>query len=61
MLTQAEGLSVMHETVYEGRFGYVEALKSMGARIQLYQRCLGQISCRFAKYENILRPFHLSK
>jgi len=48
MLTQAEGLSVMHETVYEGRFGYVEALKSMGARIQLYQRCLGQISCRFA-------------
>ena len=48
MLTQAEGLSVMHETVYEGRFGYVEALKSMGAQIQLYERCLGQISCRFA-------------
>jgi UDP-N-acetylglucosamine 1-carboxyvinyltransferase len=48
MLTQAEGLSVMHETVYEGRFGYVEALKSMSAQIQLYQRCLGQISCRFA-------------
>lgn len=48
MLTRAEGLSVIHETVYEGRFGYVEALKSMGAQIQLYQRCLGQISCRFA-------------
>jgi len=48
MLTQAEGLSVMHETVYEDRFGYVEALKSMGARIQLYHRCLGQINCRFA-------------
>ncbi len=48
MLTQAEGLSVIHETVYEGRFGYVEALKSMGAQIQLYQRCLGQIDCRFA-------------
>lgn len=48
MLTQAEGLSVIHETVYEGRFGYVEALKSMGARIQLYHRCLGQINCRFA-------------
>jgi UDP-N-acetylglucosamine 1-carboxyvinyltransferase len=48
MLTQANGLSVIHETVYEGRFGYVEALTSMGARIQLYQRCLGQISCRFA-------------
>lgn len=48
MLTQADGLSVMHETVYEGRFGYIEALKSMNAQIQLYQRCLGQISCRFA-------------
>ena len=48
MLTQADGLSVIHETVYEGRFGYVEALKLMGARIQLYQKCLGQISCRFA-------------
>ncbi|MBI5254220.1 UDP-N-acetylglucosamine 1-carboxyvinyltransferase [Candidatus Falkowbacteria bacterium] len=48
MLTQANGLSVIHETVYEGRFGYIEAFKSMGAQIQLYQRCLGQISCRFA-------------
>lgn len=48
MLTQAEGLSVVHETVYEGRFGYVEALKSMSAQIQLYQKCLGQIRCRFA-------------
>ncbi|MFO0704656.1 MAG: UDP-N-acetylglucosamine 1-carboxyvinyltransferase [Candidatus Andersenbacteria bacterium] len=48
MLTQAEGLSVIHETVYEGRFGYVEALKTMGTQIQLYQGCLGQINCRFA-------------
>ncbi len=48
MLTQANGLSAIHETVYEDRFGYVEALKLMGANIQLYQRCLGQISCRFA-------------
>ena len=40
--------SVIHETVYEGRFGYTEALKSMGAQIQLYQKCLGQIKCRFA-------------
>jgi len=48
MLTQADGLSVIHETVYDGRFGYVEAFKSMGAQIQLYRRCLGQIGCRFA-------------
>jgi UDP-N-acetylglucosamine 1-carboxyvinyltransferase len=48
MLTQAEGLSVIHETVYEGRFGYVDALKAMGAQIQLYEQCLGRIACRFA-------------
>jgi len=53
MLTQAEGLSVIHETVYEGRFGYIEALKSMGARIQLYHRCLGQINCRFANRNSL--------
>jgi UDP-N-acetylglucosamine 1-carboxyvinyltransferase len=47
MLTQAHGLSVMHETVYERRFGYVDALKAMGANIQLYQNCLGQCRCRF--------------
>lgn len=53
MLTQAEGLSVIHETVYEGRFGYVEALKGMGAKIELYEKCLGRIHCRFVN-RNVL-------
>ena len=48
-LTQAEGVSIVHETVYEDRFGYVEALNRMGARIQLYRECLGGLSCRFGK------------
>src|SRR3989344_7523914 len=30
LLTQAEGHSIVHETVYENRFGYTEALQSMG-------------------------------
>ncbi len=47
LLTQAEGMSVIHETVYENRFGYVEALNSMGARIQLFDECLGGKDCRF--------------
>ena len=46
-LTQAEGVSVIHETVYEDRFGYVGALNAMGAQIQLYAECLGRTSCRF--------------
>ena len=35
LLTQAHGTSVVHETVYENRFGYTETLKSMGADIEL--------------------------
>lgn len=48
MLTQAKGTSVVHETVYEERFGYVEALNTMGAQIQLYSQCLGGKDCRYA-------------
>jgi UDP-N-acetylglucosamine 1-carboxyvinyltransferase len=47
LLTQAEGMSVIHETVYENRFGYVEALNRMGASIQLFSECLGSRDCRF--------------
>ena len=46
LLTQADGMSVVHETVFEDRFGYVAALQQMGAEIALYDTCLGQ-RCRF--------------
>ncbi|PJF45648.1 MAG: UDP-N-acetylglucosamine 1-carboxyvinyltransferase, partial [Candidatus Thermofonsia Clade 3 bacterium] len=45
----AEGVSIVHETVYEDRFGYVEALRRMGAQIQLYRECLGSLHCRFGQ------------
>ena len=48
-LTQAAGVSIVHETVYEERFGYVEALNRMGAQIQLYRECLGGRHCRFGQ------------
>ncbi len=48
-LTQAKGLSIVHETVYENRFGFVEALGGMGARIQVYRECLGSTPCRFGQ------------
>jgi UDP-N-acetylglucosamine 1-carboxyvinyltransferase len=47
MMTQATGMSVIHETVYENRFGYVEELRKMGAHIELYKSCLGGNPCRF--------------
>ena len=48
-MTQAEGLSIIHETVYENRFGFTEALRDMGAQIQLYRECLGGTPCRFGR------------
>lgn len=47
LLTQAQGLSVVHETVYEDRFGYTEHLNNMGANIAIFTKCLGEIQCRF--------------
>ncbi|QJC21975.1 UDP-N-acetylglucosamine 1-carboxyvinyltransferase [Arcanobacterium buesumense] len=46
-LTQANGVSIVHETVYENRFGFVKALNKMGAHIQVYRECLGGKQCRF--------------
>ena len=46
-LTQATGLSIIHETVYENRFGFTDALRGMGANIQVYRECLGGLDCRF--------------
>ena len=48
LLTQAQGASVFHETVYENRFGYTQTLKEMGADIELFTQCLGGKECRFA-------------
>jgi len=48
-LTQAQGLSIVHETVYEQRFGFTKALNKMGAQIQLYRECLTGLACRFGQ------------
>lgn len=47
LMTQAEGMSVIHETVYEDRLGYVHELTTMGAEIELFDTCLGGPACRF--------------
>jgi UDP-N-acetylglucosamine 1-carboxyvinyltransferase len=51
LLTQANGISIVHETVYEKRFGYVTELNKMGAEIELFNTCLGGMNCRFANSE----------
>ena len=55
LLTQATGTSVIHETVYENRFGYTETLREMGADVELFKQCLGGKECRYAG-----RNFHHS-
>ena len=47
LLSQANGLSVIHETVYERRFGYTAELRAMGATIAIYTTCLGAKPCRY--------------
>ena len=36
-LTQAHGVSTIHETVYENRFGFTDALNKMGAQIEVFK------------------------
>jgi UDP-N-acetylglucosamine 1-carboxyvinyltransferase len=47
LFTQAHGMSVLHETVYEDRFVYVPALQALGGEIELFSTCLGGPACRF--------------
>ena len=47
LLTQARGMSVIHETVFADRFGYTLELNRMGADTGLYHKCLGELECRF--------------
>lgn len=47
LMTQSEGMGIVHETVYEDRFGYTSGLNKMGADIHIFQKCLGDKPCRF--------------
>ena len=37
LMTQAQGESVIHETIFENRFGFVPFLTKMGAKIELFE------------------------
>ncbi len=45
-LTQAEGRSIVHETVYENRCGFTDALVQMGANIEVYKEGIASITRR---------------
>jgi UDP-N-acetylglucosamine 1-carboxyvinyltransferase len=52
LLSQADGMSVLHETVFENRLVYVPALQEMGVEVELFTSCLGG-SCRFHETNNL--------
>lgn len=47
LCTRANGMSVVHETLFENRLGYIEALQSMKAEVELFEQCLVGEPCRF--------------
>jgi UDP-N-acetylglucosamine 1-carboxyvinyltransferase len=47
VLTQAQGQSSIHETIYEDRFGYTHDLQKMGAKVEISEKCR-DFHCRFA-------------
>jgi UDP-N-acetylglucosamine 1-carboxyvinyltransferase len=46
LLTQAQGISTIHETIYEDRFGYALDLNEMGAKIKVSMDCPPHEPCR---------------
>lgn len=47
VLTQIDGTSTIHETVYEYRFGYLEVLNKLGAKTKVIDQCIGSTICRY--------------
>lgn len=49
LMTQAYGMSVLHETVFEDRVRYpAQVIDAMGGEIEMFATCLGGPDCRFA-------------
>lgn len=46
LLTQANGISTIHETIYEDRFAYAMDLNEMGAKIKVTTECPPNDPCR---------------
>jgi UDP-N-acetylglucosamine 1-carboxyvinyltransferase len=48
-LTQANGVSIVHETVYENRLGFTKSLNDMGANIVVHPKGLPDVPRRVAR------------
>jgi UDP-N-acetylglucosamine 1-carboxyvinyltransferase len=48
LLTSIQGISIMHETVYENRLKYIRILKKLGLKVKVLNICLG----KYCQYQN---------
>jgi UDP-N-acetylglucosamine 1-carboxyvinyltransferase len=53
LFTQADGASVLHETIFDNRLGYTHFLQHMGASIHTFSTCLGEVPCRFRNLNHV--------
>ena len=53
LLTQGNGTSSIHETVYEKRLSHLLTLRKLGGNIKLLERCIGKVKCRYYKMGHI--------
>jgi UDP-N-acetylglucosamine 1-carboxyvinyltransferase len=44
---RAKGMSVVHETLFEYRLGFLHSLQAMHAEVELFEQCLVGDPCRF--------------
>lgn len=63
LMTQSSGVSVIHETVFENRFGYVPNLLKMGAKIELFSPSVDKPEgfYNFGWNEKTAKFFHAAK
>lgn len=63
LMTKAEGVSVVHETVFESRFGYVSELRKMGAHIELFNPVVSDPKSiyNFNLTDDVKDNFHAAK
>lgn len=63
LMTKADGESVVHETVFESRFGYVAELKKMGAHIELFNPTVANPKefYNFNSDDDVKENFHAAK
>lgn len=52
LLSQAKGESMIHETVFDNRFAYLESLNQLGGKFSVSTKCSPFATCRFSDLHN---------